>query len=121
MPEAESVLSAEHTERRFKQRVLAQPSNPFIGDLDKATLDRVQAADQARTASGGLSPRASRAKRRPATPTDPSPRCLPAWDPPAADSQPETDSRNVPLVATTEFVSVERGFQFREARRSGWQ
>ena len=53
-----------------QQRVLAEQSNPFIGDLDKAALDRVQAADQTRSAGVGLSPRASGAKRRPATATD---------------------------------------------------
>ena len=36
-------------------------------------------------------------------------------------SQPALDSRNVALAATTEFVSVERCFHFREARRVGWQ
>ena len=49
------------------QRVLAEQANPFIGDLDKAALDRVQPADQARTAGIGLSPRAARAKRKPTT------------------------------------------------------
>jgi len=53
-----------------QQRVLAEQSNPFIGDLDKAALDRVQAADQTRAAGVGLSPRASGAKRRPAKATD---------------------------------------------------
>jgi hypothetical protein len=45
------------------QRVLAEQSNPFIGDLDKSALDRVQPADQARTAGVGLSPRATRVSR----------------------------------------------------------
>ena len=53
-----------------QQRVLAEQSNPFIGDLDKAALDRVQAADQTRAAGVGLSPRARGAKRRPAKATD---------------------------------------------------
>ena len=47
-----------------QQRVLAEQANPFIGDLDKEALDRVQAADQARAAGVGLSPRAARVKRR---------------------------------------------------------
>jgi hypothetical protein len=46
------------------QRVLAEQSNPFIGELDKAALDRVQAADQARSAGVGLTPRAARARKR---------------------------------------------------------
>ena len=53
-----------------QQRVLGEQSNPFIGDLDKAALDRAQAADQTRTAGVGLSPRASGAKRRPAKAID---------------------------------------------------
>jgi type II secretory pathway predicted ATPase ExeA len=53
-----------------QQRVLAEQSNPFIGDLDKTALDRVQAADQTRAAGVGLSPRARGAKRRPTTATD---------------------------------------------------
>jgi hypothetical protein len=52
------------------QRVLAEQANPFIGDLDKASLDRVQAADQARTAGVGLTPRAARVKRKPKTASD---------------------------------------------------
>ena len=53
-----------------QQRVLAEQSNPFIGKLDKTALDRVQAADQSRTAGVGLSPRASRAKRRAVSASD---------------------------------------------------
>ena len=53
-----------------QQRVLAEQQNPFIGDLDKAALDRVQAADQLRAAGVGLSPRATRAKRRPLAAAD---------------------------------------------------
>ena len=49
------------------QRVLAEQANPFIGDLDKTALDRVQPADQGRAAGIGLSPRAARAKRQPTT------------------------------------------------------
>ena len=53
-----------------QQRVLAEQPDPFIGELDKAALDRVQAADQSRVAGVGLSPRAARAKRRPAAAAD---------------------------------------------------
>jgi len=53
-----------------QQRVLAEQANPFLGTLDKAALDRVQAADHARTAGVGLSPRASRANRRPVSAAD---------------------------------------------------
>ena len=52
------------------QRVLAEQANPFLGDLDKAALDRVQAADRARTAGVGLSPRAARVKRKANTAAD---------------------------------------------------
>lgn len=52
------------------QRVLAEQANPFVGELDKAALDRVQAADQARTAGVGLTPRATRVKRRAKTASD---------------------------------------------------
>jgi len=52
------------------QRVLAEQANPFIGDLDKAALDRVQPADQGRTAGIGLSPRATRGKRKANTASD---------------------------------------------------
>ena len=48
-----------------QQRVLAEQSNPFIGQLDQSALDRVQAADQTRTAGVGLTPRASHARKRP--------------------------------------------------------
>jgi hypothetical protein len=47
-----------------QQRVLAEQANPFVGELDKAALDRVQAADQARTAGVGLSPKAARFRKR---------------------------------------------------------
>ena len=53
-----------------QQRVLAEQPNPFIGKLDKSALERVQPADQDRFASVGLTPRASCAKRRPATASD---------------------------------------------------
>jgi hypothetical protein len=53
-----------------QQRVLAEQSNPFIGVLDQAALDRVQAADQSAVAGVGLTPRASRRKPRPVTASD---------------------------------------------------
>ena len=53
-----------------QQRVLAEQANPFIGKLDQGVLDRVQAADQGRTAGVGLTPRASKARKRPATASD---------------------------------------------------
>jgi hypothetical protein len=53
-----------------QQRVLAEQANPFIGKLDQAALDRVQAADQGRTAGVGLTPRAAKAKKRPAKASD---------------------------------------------------
>jgi hypothetical protein len=46
------------------QRVLLEQNNPFIGQLDKAALDRVQAADQARAAGVGLTPRAAKVRKR---------------------------------------------------------
>ena len=53
-----------------QQRVLAEQTNPFLGELDKAALDRVQAADQARAAGVGLTPRAAKARKREATAAD---------------------------------------------------
>ena len=53
-----------------QQRVLAAQANPFIGKLDQAALDRVQAADQGRAAGAGLTPRAAKAKKRPAKASD---------------------------------------------------
>jgi hypothetical protein len=53
-----------------QQRVLAEQSNPFIGALDQAALDRVQPADQAAVAGVGLTPRAARSKPRPVTASD---------------------------------------------------
>ncbi|MCA9124750.1 MAG: TniB family NTP-binding protein [Planctomycetaceae bacterium] len=48
-----------------QQRVLGEQTNPFIGQLDKSALDRVQAADKHRSAGVGLTPRsASRRQRR---------------------------------------------------------
>lgn len=53
-----------------QQRVLAGQTNPFIGELDQAALDRVQAADQARAAGIGLTPRAAKVRKRDATAAD---------------------------------------------------
>ncbi|QDU92329.1 TniB family NTP-binding protein [Lignipirellula cremea] len=53
-----------------QQRVLAEQPNPFIGQLDRGALDRVQPADQARTAGVGLSPKASGKRPRAATASD---------------------------------------------------
>ena len=53
-----------------QQRVLAEQVNPFVGDLDKGVLARVQAADQARAAGVGLTPRAAKRKERSAKPAD---------------------------------------------------
>lgn len=46
------------------QRVLAEQANPFIGKLDKGALDRVQPADELRTAGVGLTPRAAKSRRK---------------------------------------------------------
>ena len=46
------------------QRVLAEQANPFIGQLDRAALDRVQPADAARSPGIGLTPRASHVRKR---------------------------------------------------------
>jgi hypothetical protein len=48
-----------------QQRILAEQSNPFIGEIDRSALDRVQPADEARVAGIGLSPRAAHARKRP--------------------------------------------------------
>ena len=53
-----------------QQRALAEQANPFIGEFNRAALDRVQAADQARTIGTGLTPRAAKAKRRSAQAAD---------------------------------------------------
>jgi len=53
-----------------QQRVLAEQTNPFIGKLDAGALDRVQAADQGRAAGVGLSPKASKTRKRPAKASD---------------------------------------------------
>ena len=53
-----------------QQRVLAEQANPFVGELNQAALDRVQAADQARAVGMGLSPRAAKTKKRPTQAAD---------------------------------------------------
>ncbi len=53
-----------------QQRVLAEQANPFIGKLDQGALDRVQAADQTRAAGVGLTPRASKTRKRAAKAAD---------------------------------------------------
>jgi hypothetical protein len=53
-----------------QQRVLAEQDNPFVGKLDQTALDRVQAADQGRAAGVGLTPRATKARKRPAKASD---------------------------------------------------
>ena len=47
-----------------QQRVLAEQANPFIGQLDRGALDRVQPADAARSPGIGLTPRASHVRKR---------------------------------------------------------
>lgn len=55
-------------ERRLAhQRVLAEQANPFIGPLDAASLDRIQAADELRSTGVGLTPRAARRRLQPAS------------------------------------------------------
>jgi hypothetical protein len=55
-------------ERRLAhQRILAEQANPFIGTTDASLLDRVQAADEIRSAGVGLSPRAARKRPQPLT------------------------------------------------------
>ena len=53
-----------------QQRVLAEQANPFIGKLDVGALDRVQAADQGRSAGVGLTPKAAKTRKRPAKASD---------------------------------------------------
>ena len=65
-----SDLARVYEMKLSQQRVLAEQSNPFVGRLDQSALDRVQAADQTRTAGVGLTPRASRAKKRPVKASD---------------------------------------------------
>jgi hypothetical protein len=63
-------LARVYERRLAQQRVLADQANPFIGLLDRAALDRVQAADQARSAGVGLTPRAAKARKHQATAAD---------------------------------------------------
>jgi Bacterial TniB protein len=60
-----SDLARVYERKLAQQRILAEQSNPFIGELDRSALDRVQPADEARVAGIGLSPRAAHSKKRP--------------------------------------------------------
>ena len=53
-----------------QQRVLSEQSNPFIGDLDRSALDRVQPADETRMPGVGLTPRAARPRKHSVTAND---------------------------------------------------
>ena len=53
-----------------QQRVLGEQVNPFVGQLDKSALDRVQPADEHRTAGVGLSPRSAHKRKRRTTAGD---------------------------------------------------
>ena len=57
-------LARVYESRLAMQRVLAEQANPFVGDLDKGALDRVQPADKGRAAGVGLSPRAAKSRKR---------------------------------------------------------
>lgn len=63
-------LARVYESKLAQQRVLAEQANPFTGKLDSGALDRVQPADQSRTAGVGLSPKASRARKRPPVAAD---------------------------------------------------
>ena len=63
-------LARVYESKLAQQRVLAEQANPFVGKLDTGALDRVQAADQSRAAGVGLSPKASRARKRPRVAAD---------------------------------------------------
>ena len=60
-----SDLARVYAQKLAQQRILAEQANPFIGTLDRSSLERVQPADVARVAGVGLSPRASHTQRRP--------------------------------------------------------
>ena len=53
-----------------QQRVLGEQVNPFVGQLDKSALDRVQPADEHRTAGVGLTPRSAHKRKRKTTAGD---------------------------------------------------
>jgi hypothetical protein len=59
-----SDLARVYAQKLAQQRILADQANPFIGELDRPALERVQPADAARVAGVGLSPRAARSQRR---------------------------------------------------------
>jgi hypothetical protein len=63
-------LARVYERKLSQQRVLAEQTNPFVGELDQAALDRVQAADQARAAGVGLTPRAAKTRKRPPSTAD---------------------------------------------------
>jgi hypothetical protein len=63
-------LARVYETRLAQQRVLGEQANPFIGQLDKSALDRVQPADEHRIAGVGLTPRAARKRQRKATVSD---------------------------------------------------
>lgn len=57
-------LARVYESRLTHQRILAEQPNPFIGEPDTASLDRVQPADAERGIAVGLTPRAARKSRR---------------------------------------------------------
>ncbi|HWL10146.1 MAG TPA: TniB family NTP-binding protein [Planctomicrobium sp.] len=63
-------LARVYEQKLAHQRVLVEQSNPFIGSLDQGALDRVQPADDARTAGVGLTPKAAHRRKRAATAGD---------------------------------------------------
>jgi hypothetical protein len=63
-------LARVYESKLAQQRVLAEQTNPFVGKLDTGALDRVQPADQSRVAGVGLSPKASRKRKRPPAAAD---------------------------------------------------
>lgn len=58
-----SDLARVYESRLRHQRLLAEQDNPFIGELHKGLLDRVQPADATRVATAGLTPRAARRRK----------------------------------------------------------
>ena len=66
----QSDLARVFEQRLSHQRVLSEQSNPFVGQIDQSALDRVQPADEHRTAGVGLSPRAAHKRKRKATASD---------------------------------------------------
>lgn len=58
-----SDLARVYESQLRNQRLLADQDNPFIGNLDKGLLDRVQPADATRVATAGLTPRAAHRRK----------------------------------------------------------